>query len=69
MRFLRHGSGVQWLKTRPLKRSGFRGPMRHWHTVGPDIPCQVARLQSLTPLLQAKVHCSLVKDVAQPSSK
>ena len=32
-----------------------RGPMHHWHTVGLDIPCQVARLQSLTPLLQATV--------------
>jgi hypothetical protein len=29
-----------------------QGPVRHWHTVGLDIPCQVARLQSLTPLLQ-----------------
>jgi len=28
--------------------------MHHWHTVGLDIPCQVARLQSLTPLLQAQ---------------
>jgi hypothetical protein len=32
-----------------------RGPMHHWHTVGLDIPRQVARLQSLTPLLQATV--------------
>ena len=30
-----------------------QGPVRHWHTVGLDIPRQVARLQSLTPLLQA----------------
>src|SRR5262245_20068806 len=30
-----------------------RGLMRHWHTVGLDIPRQVARLQSLTPLIQA----------------
>src|SRR5262249_35668060 len=30
-----------------------RGPMHHRRTVGLDIPCQVARLQSLTPLLQA----------------
>ena len=30
-----------------------QGPVRHWHTVGVDIPRQVARLQSLTPLLQA----------------
>jgi len=32
--------------------------MRHWHTVGLDIPCQVARLQSLTPLLQATIILS-----------
>jgi hypothetical protein len=31
-----------------------RGRMRHRRTVGLDIPCQVARLQSLTPLLQAR---------------
>src|SRR5438093_12297983 len=30
-----------------------RGPMHHRRTVGLDIPCQAARLQSLTPLLQA----------------
>ena len=29
------------------------GVMHHRRTVGLDIPCQVARLQSLTPLLQA----------------
>jgi hypothetical protein len=28
--------------------------MHHRRTVGLDIPCQVARLQSLTPLLQAQ---------------
>src|SRR6516165_7381557 len=39
----------------PLKTFPPRGPMRHWHTVGLDIPRQVARLQSLTPLLQATV--------------
>src|SRR5215831_4876575 len=39
----------------PLRTSPSRGPMRHWHTVGLDIPCQVARLQSPTPLLQATV--------------
>jgi hypothetical protein len=39
----------------PLKRFPSRGPMHHWRTVGLDIPCQVARLQSLTPLLQAMV--------------
>src|SRR6516164_6049243 len=32
-------------KTRPLT-SGARGPVHHWHTVGLDIPCPVARLQS-----------------------
>jgi len=30
-----------------------QGPVRHWHTVGLDIPCPVARLQGRTPLLQA----------------
>ena len=30
-----------------------QGPDAHRRTVGLDIPCQVARLQSLTPLLQA----------------
>ena len=30
------------------------GPMHHRRTVGLDIPCQVALLQSLTPLLQAE---------------
>ena len=46
-----------------------RERMHHRRTVGLDIPCQVALLQSLTPLLQAKAHCTLAKDVAQPSSK
>jgi hypothetical protein len=32
-----------------------QGPVRLKHTVGLDIPCQVARLQSLAPLLQAIV--------------
>src|SRR5437016_5627542 len=40
-------------KTWPLMTFPPRGPMHHWHTVGLDIPCQVARLRSLTPLLQA----------------
>ena len=39
--------------TWPLMTFPPRGPMHHWHTVGLDIPRQVARLQSLTPLLQA----------------
>jgi hypothetical protein len=30
------------------------GVMHHRRTVGLDIPCQFARLQSLTPLLQAR---------------
>lgn len=30
-----------------------QGPVRHGHTIGLDIPCQVARLQSQTSLLQA----------------
>ena len=42
--------------------------MRHWHTVGLDIPCQVARLQSLTPLLQASVFY-LAKDGTQPNRR
>src|ERR1043165_4471213 len=40
-------------KTWPLMTFPPRGPTHQWHTVGLDIPCQVARLQSLTPLLQA----------------
>jgi hypothetical protein len=54
MRFLRHGSGVQGQKKRAPDVFG-QGPVRHWHTVGLDIPRQVARLQSLTPLLQATI--------------
>jgi hypothetical protein len=52
MRFLRHGSGVPWQKKAAPDALG-QGPVRYGHTVGLDIPCQVARLQSLTPLLQA----------------
>jgi len=33
-----------------------KGRVDHRRTVGLDIPCQVARLQSLTPLLQAIVE-------------
>ena len=41
-------------KKRPLETTCRRGPMKHpWRTVGPDIPCQVASQQSLTPFLQA----------------
>jgi hypothetical protein len=36
--------------------------MHHWHTVSLDIPCQVARLQSLIPLLQAMIHFTLAND-------
>jgi hypothetical protein len=54
VRFLRHSSGVRWGKKEPPKDCSFRGPMHHRRTVGLDIPCQVARLQSLTPLLQAR---------------
>jgi gamma-glutamyl:cysteine ligase YbdK (ATP-grasp superfamily) len=42
--------------------------MRHWHTVGLDIPRQVARLQSLTPLLQARIHSTLADSETQPSN-
>jgi len=40
-------------KARP-PRIDLEGPMHHRRTVGLDIPCQVALLQSLTPLLQAE---------------
>ena len=39
----------------PRRTCPSRGPMRHWHTVGLDIPRPVARLQGRTPLLQARV--------------
>ena len=41
-------------KKRPLEKLIPKGPMHHRHIIGLDIPCQVARLQSLTPLLQAR---------------
>jgi len=51
--FLRHDSGVQWHdKKRPPATLFTKGQMHHWHTVGPDIPCQVASPQSLTPFLR-----------------
>ena|SRR5438093_9433609 len=56
-------------KTWPLRTSPFRGPMRHWHTVGLDIPCQVARLQSLTPLLQANVDFTRASKATQPTRR
>jgi hypothetical protein len=57
VRLLRHGSGVQWQKNVAPGVLG-QGPVRPWHTVGLDIPCPVARLQSRTPLLQATVILS-----------
>jgi len=38
---------------RPLMGIPIRGPMHLWRTVDPDIPCQVASPQSLTPFLRA----------------
>ena len=56
MRFMSHDSGVQWQRKKKVAPDVLgQGPVRHWHTFGLDIPCQVARLQSLTPLLQAVV--------------
>jgi|GEM_PF-5382333 len=46
-----------WLRCPLVTKSppavAHRGPMYQRHTVGLDIPCPVARLQSRTPLLQA----------------
>src|SRR3978361_315865 len=42
-----------WRKRRSLTPVVARDRMRHRHTIGLDIPCQVASPQSLTPLLQA----------------
>ena len=41
-------------KKRPPARCLTGGLKRHWRTVGPDIPRQVASPQSLTPFLRAK---------------
>jgi hypothetical protein len=40
-------------ESRPPRAMPVGGPMHHWRTVGLDIPCRVAPLQSPTPLLQA----------------
>jgi hypothetical protein len=46
-----------WLRCPMVEKNSlendFPREMHHRRTVGLDIPCQVARLQSLTPLLQA----------------
>src|SRR5947209_8030229 len=55
-------------KTWPRRTCPSRGPMRHGHTVGLDIPRQVARLQSLTPLLQARVHSTVAQVGTQSAS-
>jgi hypothetical protein len=54
-------------KARPLKMLAPSGPMRHWHTVGLDIAHQVARLQSLTPLLEATAILPWRNDQTQPT--
>jgi len=52
--FLRHDDGVQGYETeRPQIGLPIWGPMHLWRTVDPDIPCQVASPQSLTPFLRA----------------
>jgi hypothetical protein len=52
--FSRHGSGVRWADKTALAEESTRAWRRHRRTVGLDIPRQVAPLQSLTPLLQAR---------------
>jgi hypothetical protein len=55
--FLRHDSGVQWVEeSGPWKQSPPGAWMHHWRTVGPDIPCQVASQQSLTPFLRTGIR-------------
>ena len=44
-----------------------RGQMHQRRTVGLDIPCQVARLQSLTPLLQAAPSIARTLDSVKAS--
>ena len=41
-------------RKRPRMGLPTRGPMHLWRTVDPDIPCQVASPQSLTPFLRAR---------------
>jgi hypothetical protein len=43
--------------------------MHHRRTVGLDIPCQVARLQSLTPLLQARGSLAELWDCYKASGR
>jgi hypothetical protein len=45
-------SGVRWWDKKAWQEEPARR-MHHRRTVDLDIPCQVAPLQSLTPLLQA----------------
>jgi len=51
--FSRHGERCPMVEKESLAGNPARR-MRHRHTVDLDIPRQVAPLQSLTPLLQAK---------------
>jgi hypothetical protein len=51
--FRRHSSGVRWCKRNGPGGRNLKGPMHRRRTVGLDIPCPVALLQSRTPLLQA----------------
>jgi hypothetical protein len=53
-------------KKRPLECSP--GVMHHRRTVGLDIPCQVARLQSLTPLLQPVGNIADARKRTRPAS-
>src|ERR1700730_13376059 len=41
--------------------------MHHRRTVGLDIPCQVARLQSLTPLFQARRSLTASRTGTRPA--
>src|SRR5487761_1847895 len=53
--FLRHASDVQRARRkRPLATDATRGLRRLWRIGGPNIPCQVASPQSLTPFLRAR---------------
>jgi len=55
--FLRHGSGVQWIYiSGPWKQTPPGARMLPWRTVGPNIPCQVAKEQSPTLFLRACSH-------------
>lgn len=53
--FLRHGSDVQRVKRkRSLAVRAARDLRRLWRIGDPNIPCQVASPQSLTPFFRAK---------------